>query len=105
MEEEQLLAKRLFFNNIEKIMRCIGEAAQMMGEEGGAVDALNGAKRSLSEISALDKEYAALCDRVESLALEAEDVAESLRSVSEDLVYDENAANEAEERLDLIKSL
>lgn len=104
-EEEQLLAKRLFFNNIEKIMRCIGEAAQMMGEEGGAVDALNGAKRSLSEISALDKEYAALCDRVESLALEAEDVAESLRSVSEDLVYDENAANEAEERLDLIKSM
>ena len=104
-EEEQLLAKRLFFNNIEKIMRCIGEAVQMMGEEGGAVDALNGAKRSLSEISALDKEYAALCDRVESLALEAEDVAESLRSVSEDLVYDENAANEAEERLDLIKSL
>ena len=104
-EEEQLLAKRLFFNNIEKIMRCIGEAAQMMGEEGGAVDALNGAKRSLSEISALDKEYAALCDRVESLALEAEDVAESLRNVSEDLVYDENAANEAEERLDLIKSL
>ena len=104
-EEEQLLAKRLFLNNIEKIMRCIGEAVQMMGEEGGAVDALNGAKRSLSEISALDKEYAALCDRVESLALEAEDVAESLRSVSEDLVYDENAANEAEERLDLIKSL
>ena len=104
-EEEQLLAKRLFLNNIEKIMRCIGEAVQMMGEEGGAVDALNGAKRSLSEISALDKEYADLCDRVESLALEAEDVAESLRSVSEDLVYDENAANEAEERLDLIKSL
>lgn len=104
-EEEQLLAKRLFFNNIEKIMRCIGEAVQMMGEEGGAVDALNGAKRSLSEISALDKEYADLCDRVESLALEAEDVAESLRSVSEELVYDENAANEAEERLDLIKSL
>ena len=28
-----------------------------------------------------------------------------MRSVSEDLVYDENAANEAEERLDLIKSL
>ena len=104
-EEEQLNAKKLFYNNIEKIMRSIGEASELMNSENGAVDTLNSAKRALSDISALNREYASLGERLESLALEAEDIAESLRSASDDLVYDENAANEAEERLDLIKSL
>lgn len=104
-EEEQLLSKRLFFNNIEKIMRAVSEAAKQMGEDGGAVDSLNGAKRSLSDIASLNEEYSSLEDRLESLALEAEDVSETLQSLAENLVYDENAANETEERLDLLKSL
>ena len=104
-EEEQLLSRRLFFNNIEKIMRAVSEAAKQMGDDGGAVDSLNGAKRSLSDIASLSDEYSALADRLESLALEAEDISESLQSMTENLVYDENAANETEERLDLIKSL
>lgn len=42
---------------------------------------------------------------MESVALEAEDIGETLASLCEDLSYDEREAEEAENRLDLIRSL
>ena len=43
--------------------------------------------------------------RLESVALEAEDIGETLASLCEDLSYDEREAEEVENRLDLIRSL
>ena len=51
------------------------------------------------------EEYASAQARLESLALEAEDVGETLGALAEELVYDENEAEEVENRLDHIKSL
>ncbi len=104
-EEETLETKRLFYANIEKIGRALAEASQALTEDGAAVDSLHGARRSLSEISRLDARYAALVERLEGLAAEAEDVGETVASLAEDLTFDERDAAETESRLDLIRSL
>ena len=104
-EEASLEAKKLFYANIEKIGRALAEAAQALTEDGAAVDSLHGARRSLSEIARLDAQYASLCERLEGLAAEAEDVGETVSSLAEDLTFDEQDAAETENRLDLIRSL
>ena len=104
-EEESLEAKKLFYANIEKIGRALAEAAEALTGEGAAVDGLHGARRSMAEIARLDVQYAALCDRLESAAAEAEDIGETVSALAEDLVYDERDAEETENRLDLIRSL
>ena len=104
-EEASLEAKKLFYANIEKIGRALAEAAQALTEDGAAVDGLHTARRSLAEISRLDAQYASLCERLESVAAEAEDIGETVSSLAEDLSYDEQDAEETENRLDLIRSL
>lgn len=104
-EEEELKAKRLLFNNMEKIMHSASEALQYLNGEGGATDNLNGAKYALSEIHSLSPDYAALFERLENIVLEAEDIHDSLSALTENLSWNEEEANSVEERLDLIQSL
>lgn len=104
-EEERLETKKLFFANVEKIMRGLSEAAGWLNGEGAAVDGLNGARRALSDISQLDPEYAALFDRLESVIAEAEDIGATLADLEEGLSFDEETAQNTEDRLDLIRSL
>ena len=104
-EEESLAAKKLFFANVEKIVRALSEAAQLINGEETALDCLNGARRALSEIERLDAAYASLGDRLDSLAAEAEDIGATLASLAESVVFDEGEAEEVENRLDLLHSL
>ncbi len=104
-EEEELASKKLLFANMEKIMRSFGEAAQFLNGDGAALDGLNGARRSLSEISHLNAEYESLCERLDGLVLEAEDISETVSSFAENLSFDEKEAEEVEERLDMIRAL
>lgn len=104
-EEEELLAKRNKINNLERIISALSEANSVLSAEGGALDAMRAAKRSLSSISKLDEEYEKLNDQLESVALEAEDIAETLSDLASELYFDENEAEETENRLDTIKSL
>ena len=104
-EEEALAAKKNFYSNIEKIMRALSDAASFIRGDNAAVDCMNAAKRAFSDAASFGEEYAALADRLESAALEAEDIGETLFSMAENLVYDEQEAQDTENRLDLIKSL
>lgn len=104
-EEEELLAKRLILSNAEKIIQGLSEAAEFLGGDGAAVDALGGGRRVLNELSRYGDEYAALAERLESVLLEAEDISETVRSMAEDFSYDEREAEEVENRLDHIRSL
>lgn len=104
-EEEELIAKRTWYANLEKIMTALSEAAQCMRGEGGACDCLRGARHAVSDVSALEDAYAALEERLESALLEAEDIGDTLSSLTEDLVYDEREAQEIENRLDVLRSL
>lgn len=104
-EEESLTAKKTFFANVEKIAHAVSEASELLRGDNAAVDCLNNAKRAVSAVSPFGTEYASLADRLESIAVEAEDIGESLSSLEDSIFYDEQEAEETENRLDLIRAL
>lgn len=104
-EEEELIAKRNKINNLEKIISALREALQAISGENGVSDGLRYASRALVGISRIDGEYAAICDKLEGVASDAEDVAASLSDMADGLYFDENEAEETEARLDLLRGL
>ena len=104
-EEEELLIKRNKIINLEKIITAIREAMQVLSGEAGVLDGLRTATRSLSSVSKLDEAYTDVLEKLESLAIEADDVSETLTGLADDLYFDENEAEETETRLDIIRAL
>ncbi len=104
-EEEELLIKRNKIINLEKIITAIREAMQVLSGEAGVLDGLRTATRSLSSVSKLDEAYTDVLEKLESLAIEADDVSETLTGLADDLYFDENEAEETETRLDTIRAL
>ena len=104
-EEEELRVRRNKINHLEKIISAVQEASESLTGERGAMDGLNGAKRAMNSVSGLDEEYQAICDRLESLSLEADDIAETISDLASGLYFDEEEAQETENRLDAIRTL
>ncbi len=104
-EEEELLAFREKYRNAEKILDALGALRQYLTEDGGSADTLRGAGKSLSSVSRLDERYAALADRLETTASEAEDIAATAEDYLAELDIDEREAERAEARLDELRSL
>lgn len=104
-EEETLKERQLFFRNAEKIADALSGCAEYLSGENGAVDAANGASRKLGQIARFSNEYKTLCERLEALADEAEDIAETVSDLLSETEYDEREAEETEERLDLLSAL
>ncbi len=104
-EEEELLAKRNKITHLEKIITAVRESMEALSGERGTLDCLRVVKRSLSGISALDRAYEELGERLETIASDCEDVADTLSDMSDELYFDENEAEEVENRLDAIRSL
>lgn len=104
-EEEDLQAKRNKINNLEKIILALQESSSAFQAERGVLDGLRMAKRSVGGIARLDDEYNSVYDRLEGLFSEAEDIAETLSGLADDLYFDENEAQRIEDRLDIIRSL
>ena len=50
-EEEELLQKRTKINNLEKILFSVKEALEYISSDGGACDALRGARRALNAVA------------------------------------------------------
>ena len=104
-EEEELIAKRNKIMNLEKIISAVQSAVAALSDERGVLDGLRLAARSLAAISRLDESYSAVCEKLESIALDTEDVAETLNDLGDELYFDENEAAETESRLDAIRAL
>lgn len=104
-EEEELIQKRNKINNLEKIISALREATETIAGEAGVLDGLRVANRALSSVSKLDLSYAEICEKIESLAIEADDIAETLSDMGNELYFDENEAEETELRLDAIRAL
>ena len=104
-EEEELISKRNKINNLEKIISAVREAVEALSGERGALDALREAKRAMSSVSRLDEAYSNACERIESISLDADDVAQTLSDMGDELYFDEDEAQETENRLDAIKAL
>lgn len=104
-EEEELLAKRNKINNLEKIISAVQTAVAVLSEERGGLDCLRTAAKSISSVSRLDENYAAVYNKLEEVASETEDIAATLSDLGEELYFDENEAAEVEARLDAIHAL
>ena len=104
-EEDELIAKRNKINNLEKIIAALREALSALEGEGGVSDGVRAANRSLLNIARLDEGYSALCDRLETVASETEDIAATISDMGDELYFDENEARETENRLDAIRAL
>lgn len=104
-EEEELTERRNKLNSVEKILTSLREASGLLSEDGAALDRIRGARRALSSISSLDREYGAMENRLDSLYAEAEDIAETLSSLGEDVWFDADELASVESRLNEIRSL
>ncbi|MBO5411954.1 MAG: DNA repair protein RecN [Clostridia bacterium] len=104
-EEEELRSKRNKIQNLEKIINAIRDALGALSGENGVLDGLREAKRALLGIVRIDETYATISDKIESIAMDADDVADSLSNATDELYFDENEAEEIESRLDLIRAL
>ena len=104
-EEEELLVKRNKINNLEKIIRSLQETMQCLSGENGVLDGLRLANRCISAISNLDTAYETVCEKIESIAIDAGDVSDTLSDFADELYFDEREAEEVESRIDAIRSL
>lgn len=104
-EEEELLSIRNKIHNLEKIISALRDASQALTGEYGVLDGLRAAERSVSTIAKLDDAYQDIAAKIESLAMDADDVSQTLADLGDELYFDENEADRVEVRLDEIKAL
>lgn len=104
-EYEELIAKRNILNNTEKILAALSGAENALNSEGGCTDLISAAQRQFSAVSEFSPDYAELCDRLESLYAEADDIARSITDLADGVSFDEQEARCVEERIELLRSL
>ncbi|MFY7730968.1 MAG: DNA repair protein RecN [Flavobacterium sp.] len=105
-EQAELEAEQEKLSNVEFIRESMAKAIAVATEEQmGAVQNLKDIKQALQKISGISDEYAAYYERVNSLVIELDDVAESLAESYEGLVNDPEALELINQKLQLIYAL
>lgn len=104
-EYEELIAKRNILNNTEKILAALSGAENALSSEGGCTDLISAAQRQFSAVSEFGPDYSELCDRLESLYAEADDIARSITDLADGVSFDEQEARCVEERIELLRAL
>ncbi len=104
-EEEELLAKRNKIKNLEKIISALRDATECLSGENGVLDGLRLSARSLLGITKLDDAYENVYEKLESVAIDTDEILETLNNMADELYFDENEAEETETRLDIIRTL
>lgn len=104
-EFAELKEKQNVIANAERILNSLSAVRSVLSDEAGCLDGIISAKRCLGGISSLSKEYSDICDRLESLALEIEDVSETVTDLADGVSFDDREAQETDERIALIKGL
>lgn len=104
-EYDELLTRRNLINNTERILSSLGGAAQALNSDGGVIDLISAAARQISSISDLSDDYADICTRLDELCAEAQDIAESMGDLSDEVTFDEMEAQQTEERIELLRGL
>jgi DNA repair protein RecN (Recombination protein N) len=106
-EEAELTTERERLRHLEALTGAAGQGVEALnGEAGdGAAAALAGAARSLEGVRGVDPELDALTDRLQALAVEADDLAADLRHYGEGIEAPPGRLDEVEERLALLDRL
>ena len=105
-EQEQLEADFEKLNNVETIKEAVDKSLALANEEQiGALSTLKEIKLALQKIAPFAPEYAALFERITSLAIELDDISDELINCSEKLIHDPIRLDLISEKLQLIFNL
>lgn len=103
-EEESLTEKRTKYQNAEKILNGLVGAHELLSSDGGGADAVNGARRMLSQITRYG-EYGELEERLGNISEELSDICGALDAYAGELDVDEGELMRVESRLEEIRQL
>ena len=87
-EDVALAARVKSVQNLEEIVRSVGEAVRILQRDGGALDALRAALAQLQSAAAHDKRFAALAARGEAAVAEATELARDATAMGEQVLVD-----------------
>lgn len=105
-EQAELETEQEKLSNVEFIRESMAKAiAVATDEQVGAVQSLKEMRQALQKISSISEEYAGYYQRINSLVIELDDIAESLSQGYDDLVNDPEALELVNQKLQLIYSL
>ena len=104
-EYDELRTRRNLINNTEKILSALNGAAEVLNSDGGGVDLISTAQRCVASVSELSEEYEKIYSRLENLYDEANDIAQSIGDLADEVSFDEREAQYVEERIELLRGL
>jgi len=104
-EEAALAAERERLRHLESLLAAAAGAVEAMAGDEGAATAVAGASRALESVRGVDAALDELADRVEALAVEADDLATGLRAYGEGVEATPGRLDEVEDRLALLDRL
>ena len=106
-EEDDLLEKRKRIRNMERILEALNNAKNLLdGYDSTAVSpALKTTVSTLNMISQYDGRIEGLTERLEDARAEVVDIADTVKSILDELDFDRHSADQIEERLELVRML
>ena len=104
-EEEKLVERRHVLMAAERIKNALADGFSRLDSDDGASGAVADAGRSLSSISSLGEEYAQLYERLRSVQIELDDIAECIKDELDGMDGSERELDEVSDRLDKLRAL
>lgn len=106
-EKEALTEQRQKITNSEKIAGAVAAACGALyeGEEGSAYDGICTGISAVSQISGLDPAVDAVLERLTDMRYAVEEAAHTLRAFGDTAEFDEQALEDIEQRLDIIRRM
>ena len=106
-EEDDLLDKRKRIRNIERILEALNNAKNLLdGYDSSAVSsALKTTVSTLNVISQYDSRIDSLTERLQDARVEIIDIADTVKSMLDELDFDRHSADQVEERLEKVRMI
>ena len=104
-EEQALLDRRHILMSAERIKTALAECFSGLDGECGAGNGVSDAMHALSAIASLGDEYASLYERLRSVSIELDDIADSVRDALDGMDGSERELDEVAARLDKLRAL
>lgn len=103
-EDEELNEKRKKLQNIEKIFSSLGATYDILNGENGVADMLSASYRQLDSISGLGDDYSRLCENIENILSQLQEINSEISNNLEE-EFDEAEADRIESRIEEISRL
>lgn len=104
-EEEKLVERRHVLMASERIKNALAECVGMLDGDDGASGSVSSAVRAIGAVSSLDDAYSALHERLRSVSIELDDIAECVKDELDGMDGSERELDEVVARLDKLRAL